>query len=98
LLRVFAPLKMSDLARGLMRPIVAVSAMAASLQWLGAVWVPSSFLPSLIAKVILGAIVYTTVIVALWWVTGRPKGAESFLLDNFMKIWNRRKGPQRDAA
>lgn len=98
LLRVFAPLKLSDLARGLMRPAVAVSAMAASLQWLGAVWVPSSFLPSLIVKVILGAVVYATVIVALWWVTGRPKGAESFLLDNFMKIWNRRKGPQRDAA
>lgn len=98
LLRVFAPLKLSDLARGLMRPVVAVGAMAGAIQWLGAVWVPSSFLPSLVAKVILGAVVYATVIVALWWVTGRPKGAESFLLDNFMKIWNRRKGPQTDAA
>lgn len=98
LLRVFEPLKLGDLGRGFIRPVFAVGGMAVSIHLLGEVWVPSSFLLSLFAKVILGAVVYASVIVALWWVTGRPKGAESFLLDNFMKIWNRRKGLQRDIA
>lgn len=91
LLRLFAPLRLSELGRGIVRPLIAVGAMALCIQTLGAVWTVPALLPSLIVKMLLGALVYTTVIVALWWAMGKPDGAESFLLANIKKFFG--KGP-----
>lgn len=86
LLRVFAPLTLGDLARGVVRPLIAVGAMTACLQFLNSAFIILSPLASLLTKTLIGALVYTTVLAALWWAAGRPAGAELFLLDNIRKV------------
>lgn len=90
LLHFFVPLKLSDLARGVIRPLLAVGAMAVGLQTLDAVWDSPSPLASLAAKALLGAFIYSAVILALWWVVGRPGGAESFFLSYIKKAFAKR--------
>lgn len=86
LLRLFPPLKLMDLARGAWRPLMGVVAMAVVLQILGLSWTTLSPLPSLVVKALLGALVYTTVVVSLWLAGGRPPGAETFVLNNLRKV------------
>lgn len=81
LLRVFAPLHLSDLVRGIVRPLIAVAAMGVCLQGLNAVWTPHSLPLALITKALVGALIYSTAIATLWWTAGRPAGAESYLFE-----------------
>ncbi len=92
LLHFFAPLRLGDLARGAIRPVLAASAMAACLQLLDNFWTSPSPLVSLLLKTLLGACVYTTAIVCLWWVAGRPAGAESFFLSSLKRVLTKRAG------
>lgn len=90
LLHFFSPLRLVDLARGVLRPMLAVGAMAACLQALGALWVSPSPLVSLAAKTLAGACVYTTTLLASWWLAGRPAGAEFYLLNTLKKALSKR--------
>ncbi len=90
LLRLFPPLKLLDLARGTVRPVLGVLAMVVGLHLFGqnvavqAPWI------ALVAKSLLGALIYTLVVIGLWWGSGRPSGAEKFILDNLKKALKKR--------
>lgn len=86
LLRFFPALRLMDLVRGVVRPVLAVGAMAICLQALGALWASPSPLVSLAAKTLLGVGVYTTMVVLLWWAAGRPAGAEICVLNALKKM------------
>ena len=81
LLRLFAPLRLVDLLRGLVRPLLAVAAMVLTLTAFDMGGLAStSATVALLGKTLLGAAVYSSAVIALWWMSGRPDGAESFLL------------------
>ena len=81
LLRVFPSLRLTDLVRQVYRPILATALMAWCIQFSVVYWSQPSMLELLILKVSTGAAVYTLAILALWLATGKPQGAEHFLLD-----------------
>lgn len=89
LLRFFPLLTLVDLARGVVRPLLAVLAMVACLLSFDASMPPLSPWLALVAKTLLGAATYIAVAVALWWALGRPPGAETFLLTNLRKVLGR---------
>lgn len=72
------------LARGTGRPMLGCLAMAVALTLLGAE-VSAPALVMLCMKVVLGALVYVGTVLGLWYVSGRPDGAESFFLDKLKR-------------
>ncbi len=66
------------LAADIARPFLAATTMYAVLNLLP-IW-PASDLLSLIAKAACGAAVYFAILVSLWWISGRPDGAERQML------------------
>lgn len=73
--------RVADLWHGVWRPLLATAAMAGVLVWQGLGWtaLPGSPLvigEQLVLAVAVGAITYCAVIVLLWWLAGRPEGAE----------------------
>lgn len=73
--------RVADLWRGIWRPIFATAAMAGVLIWQGLGWTALPGSPIVIAErlalaVAFGAVTYCAVIVLLWWLAGRPDGAE----------------------
>lgn len=77
-----------DLLRSYARPAVATGVMAAVLGHIGS----SASLPAvpaigLLVLVAAGAAIYTGVLVALWWLQGRPVGPERYLLSKLPERW-----------
>ena len=75
-----------DLLRGTWRCIVATSVMALVLSWQGLGWAPTPTSNAAAAEmlaqgVLSGAAAYCAVVLAVWWVSGRPHGAETVFLD-----------------
>jgi lipopolysaccharide exporter len=73
--------RVADLWRGIWRPILATAAMAGVLIWQGLGWTALPGSPLVIGEhlalaVAIGASTYCAVIVLLWWLAGRPDGAE----------------------
>jgi lipopolysaccharide exporter len=73
-------LTVAMLARGTGRPVLGCLAMVLALLLLQAE-VPAPMVVMLAMKVVLGALIYVGTVLALWYVSGRPEGAESFFLD-----------------
>jgi hypothetical protein len=72
-------LRLSDLIRVAWRPVVAAAAMA----FLDIVITPPDTLPLMLAfllEVLIGALSYTTILLGLWYASGRPQGAEAYIL------------------
>ncbi len=84
LLRVFALLRPRDLLRSVMRPLLGACVMAAGLCALSAFWSAPSTLVALLTKTLAGALLYSASVALLWHSAGRPKGAESFLLEKIL--------------
>ena len=88
LLRELKGLRFRDIAASIIRPLIAVSIMAlcvvlvARVPGLDGWWL-------LIAKILVGAATYSVSILTLWLMSGRPSGAESYLLDEAMH-WRKR--------
>ena len=80
----------------LWRPFVAAACMAAAV--LGAFPLASTRATSLdnvwamLAAIALGAVVYTITIAMLWFATGRPAGAEDWLLTQVRSVADRLHG------
>lgn len=96
LLRLFPPLKLLDLARGAVRPLLGVVAMVVGLHLFGQSGAALAPWTALVAKTLVGALVYTLVVLGLWWAGGRPPGAETFILDNLRKALGQRRQPFRE--
>lgn len=80
-------LRLRDIAASVGRPVLAVVVMAACVLALGRIgW--STLTGALVAKVAVGALTYGITLGGLWWLTGRPVGAESYLLEKAgLKRW-----------
>ena len=66
------------------RPVVAGGVMYIVLINISNSWVLENWL-ILIIKIILGAAIYVSLILILWWLVGRPETSEKVLLDSVMK-------------
>jgi len=66
------------------RPVVAGSIMYIILVNVSGLWLLENWL-ILIIKIILGAIIYVSLILILWWLSGRPESGEKTLLDSVLK-------------
>lgn len=62
------------------RPACATAAMAAVLIWTGLGWTNATGTLPLIAATILGAVVYSGMLLLCWWAAGSPSGPERDLL------------------
>ena len=88
LLRELKGLRFRDIAASISRPLIAVSIMALCVIFVARVpgldgwWL-------LITKILVGAATYSVSILALWLMSGRRSGAESYLLDKAMH-WRKR--------
>lgn len=101
-LRMLA-LKPSALLRAVHRPLVAAGVMAAVLWACGLGWAPPPGQPRLAMIALLEAIplavaTYALVLVALWWMAGRPTGAETDLAGLVQRIALRLRLGRRPAA
>jgi O-antigen/teichoic acid export membrane protein len=73
--------KVSNLCRGIWRSVLATASMAGVLIWEGVGWTAlQGSVPMLMGQLVLaivsGAVTYTAVVAALWWLAGRPDGPE----------------------
>ncbi len=66
------------------RPVVAGGVMYIVLVNISGLWLLENWL-ILIIKIILGAIIYVSLILILWWLAGRPESGEKMLLDSVVK-------------
>jgi lipopolysaccharide exporter len=66
------------------RPVVAGGVMYIVLVNISGLWLLENWL-ILIIKIILGAIIYVSLMLILWWLAGRPESGEKTLLDSVMK-------------
>ena len=89
LLHELEGLRFGEIVASISRPLIAVSIMAlcvilvTSVTMLDGWWL-------LITKVLIGAAAYFLSILALWLISGRRPGAESYLLEKAM-LWRNRK-------
>jgi O-antigen/teichoic acid export membrane protein len=72
------PLSFRELFAALWRPLTAAIAMALLLR--APLPYPDGLVPTLIVKVLLGALFYAAALACLWLVSGRPAGGEATLL------------------
>ena len=77
------PIRFSDAAEPVWRPLLASALMFAITKPIADAWtVPNAWvaLPRLVALATLGALIYAVGIAILWWLSGRPEGTEKALL------------------
>lgn len=80
LVRFVPTVSILAMLKGVIRPALACAAMGAVLAWLsGAVSLAPGWM--LLLKVGAGAVTYCSVVLGLWLLSGRPDGAEQYLLD-----------------
>lgn len=88
-LRRRLPVGWLEMLDGLYRPVAATAAMALCIVALD----HATALPlaaALPAKIVMGALVYGVAVVSLWWLAGRPQGAEHYFLDKLgLHRWRR---------
>ena len=73
-------LRPTEVLRSILRPVLATGVMAALVFQAGEFLKLPAGVWTLTAKVAIGMVTYTGAIAALWWLAGRPWGAESYLL------------------
>ena len=81
-----------DFVRAIWRPVVGTSAMYFSIQYLSPPNAPLTtpqLLVRLVEVVALGALSYSAVVVACWFVAGRPDATEATILQQLMEIRER---------
>lgn len=89
LMRTMRNVSLFDMFRNVVRPLLGALAMA------GAIHLVEPLLPAipvlrLLLLVVLGALTYTVTVLAVWTVSGRPQGAESYLLEKIVGAIKRR--------
>jgi lipopolysaccharide exporter len=95
LMRALPILGAGEVLRSCIRPLMGAAAMAAVLSY----GLPAGHFPlamALAMKIALGVLSYLAVVAALWWLAGRPEGAESYVLDKASTMLaQRRAGNER---
>jgi O-antigen/teichoic acid export membrane protein len=77
---ILPSLRLYEVGTAVVRPLVAIAAMSVAV--LGVGTMPGLSLPMMLTlKVMTGALVYVSVVFVGWLVTGRPAGAEAYLLE-----------------
>lgn len=84
LVRCF-PVSRREVLAYLIRPILACIVMALVLLTINP-YLPSSPLMGILAQIFLGAFSYTSALLVVWLMAGRPEGTETFLLDHLQRI------------
>jgi O-antigen/teichoic acid export membrane protein len=77
--RALNNLSLMDIIRTLLRPVLATGVMALAVITIGDV-IHAGPLVELAAKIVTGVLSYPAAILLMWYVVGRPDGAESYLL------------------
>lgn len=77
--RYLAGLGYGDLLRTFIRPLLAGGLMAGGL-WLVDTGLDLPLLLTLLVKIVTGATLYASTILGLWFLSGRPEGAEAYVL------------------
>lgn len=90
LMRTLRNVRPSDIVRSAIRPLVGVIVMAAAVKFLG-LWLTLTPLAALAAKVCIGVVVFPVTVLVLWWMSGRPYGAEAYLLEKVAPLFARRR-------
>ncbi|MEP7062487.1 MAG: lipopolysaccharide biosynthesis protein [Betaproteobacteria bacterium] len=80
--------------RGVIRPVFAACTMAAVLQWIPGT--PFGALADLILKIAVGAAVYITAVLVLWYWAGRPDGPERLAMNILKRLFIRNAGAAAD--
>lgn len=89
-LHILPALRLSDLAKGMLRPLSASLAMALVLSTGGSLMADFPAWLRLATAVAIGAIVYSVALYGLWRIVGRPAGAEQWLIDRLRYILAKR--------
>ena len=88
LVRALPVLRYRDVIRSSIRPFIGAAVMAVVLLNLVSHFnLPLAVL--LVLKIGLGAAIYVAVVLSLWWLAGRPSGAEAYLLEKGFAAWAR---------
>lgn len=89
LMRVMPSVSLLDLIRNVIRPLLASLVMAFAVRSVESM-INASPVPTLLACVAAGGIVYTLTMLGMWTLAGRPEGAESYLIAKAVGIYQRR--------
>jgi hypothetical protein len=79
-LHYFKPVRLHELLRSVVRPLLAAGAMAAGLLLLDAHWGSIAVQIILPVKILTGASIYCAAIALQWLAAGQPEGAEADVL------------------
>ena len=89
LLQVLENVRLSEVAGTIVRPLMGTAVMALFVHSAGEMF---HFTPlvALAVKISVGLAVFPATVLSLWWLAGRPKGAEAYLLNEILARMNRR--------
>jgi len=87
-LRTLQNVTLFDIARSVVRPIIASSMMSVALLTLERL-LDASPLPMLLAKIVVGATAYSMLLILLWYAVGCPDGAERYVVSNARHYFGR---------
>lgn len=90
LIRTLNNVSVLDIIRTVLRPLLATGVMALSVISIGEV-IHLAPLAALVVKITAGLLSFPTAVMLMWWVAGKPSGAESYLLDKALSALSRRK-------
>ena len=90
LLRTLHNVSVLDIIRSVLRPLLATAVMALAVISIGEV-IQLPPLAALLVKIVTGLLAFPTTLMLLWWVSGKPMGAESYLLEKILATLDRRK-------
>ncbi len=88
LMRALRNVTLGEILGSVFRPIFAAGAMAGAIVY-GVSVTGLTLVPTLTLKIATGIIVYSATVLLLWWVVGKPKGAESYVLDKMCALKGR---------
>ena len=86
--RVLPEVSLMDVIRTIARPLLATAALAAALFAVGKI-LALPLAGMLILKIGVGLLVYSLSILLMWRVSGKPDGAESYVLAASMRVLRR---------
>jgi lipopolysaccharide exporter len=89
LMQALSNVGVPDIVRTVLRPLLATGVMALAVISMGQA-IQLAPLAGLIVKIVTGVVSLPAAILLMWWVAGKPSGAESYLLDKAFSIMARR--------
>lgn len=89
LMQTLSNVGVPDIIRTVLRPLLATGVMALAVSSIGQA-IQLAPVAELIVKIATGMASFPAAILLLWWVAGKPSGAESYLLDKGLSILRRR--------